>query len=78
MRPYALPLCFAAVLALAACSPHSGLNTADKASVTAELISHRPACAAFSQKLAEPGSDARSIDETYRQARAAYCIKPHV
>lgn len=76
MRLYAAPLCLAA-LALGACSPQSGLNTTDKASVTAELISERPACAVFSHKLATSG-DARSIEETYQEARAAHCIKPHV
>ena len=67
-----------ALATLAGCSDASHASLHDRAVGTAELISNKPACAAFARRLAAPAVTDRQIAETYEAAKATQCIRPDV
>jgi hypothetical protein len=64
--------------ALSACTAKVPLSLKDKAAYTVELIAVRPECARFAQRLKEPDVTEKLIEETYRAAQSAFCVKPDV
>lgn len=72
------PICVAALAALSACSEKPSLGIAEKARFTAELIDGRRECRQYSERLTVPVVDNSVIDQTYRAAKAAHCLKPDV
>jgi len=77
MRPYT-PICFLIAMMLVACSDKPSLPLQDKAKYTAELIAERSECKTYLQKLSPPVADEKIIDQTYRAAKSAHCLKPDV
>lgn len=73
-----LILTLTALATLAGCSDATHATLHERAVSTAELISDKPACAAFARRLAEPAVTDRQITETYEAAKASKCIRPDV
>lgn len=71
-------LIWIAAATLAGCSAPQHASLHDRAAVTAELISTKSACSAFSRQLASPSITEQLILGTYQAAKAAKCIRPDV
>ncbi len=67
------------LLAAAGCSRHfHPLEASKKARLVGELISESAQCSAFRDQLAAPTVEDDSVDDIYRAATKAHCIKKDV
>jgi hypothetical protein len=63
---------------LAACAEKSSLTIAEKTRFVSELIAERSECNGYFQKLSVPAKNNEALNELYKAAQAAHCLKPDV